>query len=137
MANQNTFDDIAQDYKYWEDQKDEIPGAPKSERILAEKRTIRIKLKPCLCITAGSLLPLWGFVCEKEKRKQVTAVCWNSRFSDLFAVGYGSYDFSKQGPGMIAGFTLKNPSYPEFLYVTDTGIMSVDFHPQVSWQLDR
>jgi dynein intermediate chain 1 len=30
MANQNTFDDIAQDYKYWEDASDEL-GDRKSE----------------------------------------------------------------------------------------------------------
>ncbi|ORY43819.1 WD40 repeat-like protein [Rhizoclosmatium globosum] len=107
MANQNTFDDVAQDYKYWEDASDEL-GDRKS----------------------GSLLPLWKFVCEKEKRKQVTAVCWNPKNTDLFAVGYGSYDFSKQGPGMIACFTLKNPSYPEYLYLTESGVMSLDYHPQ-------
>lgn len=107
MANQNTFDDVAQDYKYWEDASDEL-GDRKS----------------------GSLLPLWKFVCEKEKRKQVTSVCWNPKNTDLFAVGYGSYDFSKQGPGMIACFTLKNPSNPEFLYLTDSGVMCLDFHPQ-------
>ncbi|KAJ3386462.1 cytoplasmic dynein with WD40 domain [Entophlyctis sp. JEL0112] len=103
MANQNTFDDVAQDYKYWEDASDEL---------------------------GGSLLPLWKFSCEKEKRKQVTGVCWNPKNTDLFAVGFGSYDFSKQGPGMIACFTLKNPSYPEFLYTTESGVMCLDFHPQ-------
>ncbi|KAJ3334350.1 cytoplasmic dynein with WD40 domain [Blyttiomyces sp. JEL0837] len=107
MANQNTFDDIAQDYKYWEDASDEL-GDRKS----------------------GTLLPLWKFVCEKEKKKQVTALCWNPENPDLFAVGYGSYDFSKQGPGIIACFTLKNPSHPEFVYTTDSGVMCLDFHPQ-------
>ncbi|KAI8853975.1 WD40-repeat-containing domain protein [Chytridium lagenaria] len=107
MANQNTFDDIAQDYKYWEDASDE----------LGDKRS-------------GTLLPLWKFMCEKEKRKQVTSICWNPQNPDLFAVGYGSYDFSRQGPGMIACFSLKNPSYPEFLYVTESGVMCLDFHPQ-------
>ncbi|KAJ3214547.1 cytoplasmic dynein with WD40 domain [Dinochytrium kinnereticum] len=107
MANQNTFDDIAQDYKYWEDASDE----------LGDKRS-------------GTLLPLWKFMCEKEKRKQVTSICWNPQNPDLFAVGYGSYDFSHQGPGMIACFSLKNPSYPEFLYITESGVMCLDFHPQ-------
>ncbi|KAJ3195232.1 cytoplasmic dynein with WD40 domain [Irineochytrium annulatum] len=107
MANQNTFDDIAQDYKYWEDASDEL-GDRKS----------------------GTLLPLWKFICEKDKRKQVTALCWNPKNLDLFAVGYGSYDFSRQGPGMIACFTLKNPSYPEYLYVTESGVMCLDYHPQ-------
>ncbi len=32
MVNQNTFDDISQDYKYWEDASDEL-GDKKSERL--------------------------------------------------------------------------------------------------------
>lgn len=60
----------------------------------------------------------------------MTAVCWNPDNPDLFAVSYGSYDFSKQGPGIIACFTLKNPSYPEYLYYTDSGVLCLDFHPQ-------
>ena len=107
MANQNTFDDISQDFKYWEDISDEL-GDKKS----------------------GRLLPLWKFVFQKEKKKQVTSVCWNPQFSDLFCVGYGSYDFSRQGPGMIACFTLKNPSYPEIIFNTESGIMCLHFHPQ-------
>lgn len=65
---------------------------------------------------------------EKEKRKQITSLCWNC--ADLFAVGYGSYEFARQGPGMIACFTLKNPSFPEFVFHTEAGVMSLDFHPQ-------
>ncbi|EGF81513.1 hypothetical protein BATDEDRAFT_34804 [Batrachochytrium dendrobatidis JAM81] len=107
MTNQNTFDDISQDYKYWEDASDE----------LGDRK-------------AGTLLPLWKFIFEKEKKKQVTALCWNPQSPDLFAVGYGSYDFARQGPGMIAGFTLKNPSHPEYVYTTETGVMCLHFHPQ-------
>ncbi|KAJ3302341.1 cytoplasmic dynein with WD40 domain [Kappamyces sp. JEL0829] len=107
MANQNSFDDISQDYKYWEDAADDL-GDKKS----------------------GSCLPLWKFFFQKEKQKQVTALCWSPQFSDLFVIGYGSYDFSRQGPGMIACFTLKNPSYPEFVYQTESGVMSCQFHPQ-------
>jgi WD40 repeat protein len=81
-------------------------------------------------ILAGSLLPLWKFQFQKEKQKQVTAVCWSPIFPDLFAVGYGSYDFSHQGPGMVVLFTLKNPSFPEFIYQTESGVMSVHIHPQ-------
>ncbi|KAJ1553941.1 cytoplasmic dynein with WD40 domain, partial [Nowakowskiella sp. JEL0078] len=107
MANQNTFDDIADDYKYWEDASDEFRDGK-----------------------TGTLLPLWKFICEKEKKKQVTALCWNPKKVDMFSVGFGSYDFSVQGPGMIACFTLKNPSHPEYLFVTETGVMCLDFHPQ-------
>jgi dynein intermediate chain 1 len=31
-------------------------------------------------------------------------------YTDLFAVGYGSYDFTKQTSGLICCFTLKNTS---------------------------
>ncbi|KAJ3037519.1 cytoplasmic dynein with WD40 domain [Rhizophlyctis rosea] len=112
MANQNTFDEVAQDYKYWEDAADEL-GDKKS----------------------GTLLPLWKFCHDKDKRKMVTSLGWNPHFPDLFAVGYGSYDFSKQGAGMIACFTLKNSSYPEFLYTTESGVMCLEFHPQHSSML--
>jgi hypothetical protein len=38
----------------------------------------------------------------------VTALCWNPRYEDLFAVGYGSYDFySPPEMGIICLFTLK------------------------------
>ncbi|KAH6586463.1 hypothetical protein BASA50_000418 [Batrachochytrium salamandrivorans] len=107
MTNQNTFDDISQDFKYWEDASDEF-GDRK----------------------AGTLLPLWKFIFEKNKKKQVTSLCWNPKSTDLFAVSYGSYEFSRQGPGMIAGFTLKNPSHPEYVYATETGVMCLHFHPQ-------
>ena len=51
----------------------------------------------------------------------------------MFAVGHGSYDFLKQGTGMICVYSLKNPSFPEFTYTTDSGVMTIDFHPQQPW----
>ena len=41
MVNQNTYNDIAQDFKYWEDASDEFRE------------------------TEGTLLPLWRFIFEK------------------------------------------------------------------------
>merc|ERR1719231_1146140 len=90
MANQNTFADVTEDFKFWEDQSD-------------------------LYRDAGTLLPLWRFAFEKTKKKHVTAVKWNPEFGDLFAVGYGSFDFMKQGGGMLCLFSLKNPSWPFLL----------------------
>ena len=80
----------------------------------------------------GSLLPLWVFAYESKKLKQVTSICWNSDSPDLFAAGYGSYEFSKQGPGIVACFSLKNPSFPEYVFNTESGVLSVDFNVQVS-----
>jgi len=107
MTNQNTHDEITQDFKYWDDVADEIKGLKNGN---------------------ARLLPLWKFVYKKEKKKHVTALCWNPSLSDFFVVGYGSYNFSKQGPGLIACFTLKNPSYPEFVYNTNSGVMCIDFY---------
>jgi len=107
MANQNTFADVTDDFKFWEDQSD-------------------------LYRDEGTLLPLWRFSFEKTKKKHVTAVKWNPEFGDLFAVGYGSFDFMKQGSGMLCLFSLKNPSWPEFHCSLPCGVMCLDWHPQHS-----
>lgn len=106
LVNQNAEDEIYQDFKYWEDASDQFREGE------------------------GSLLPLWRFTTERSKRKEVTALCWNPRYSDFFAVGYGSYDFMKQGTGMICCFSLKNTSFPEFIFSTESGVVCLDFHPQ-------
>ncbi|CAN0344187.1 unnamed protein product [Bubo scandiacus] len=104
MVNQNTFDDIAQDFKYFEDASDEYRDHE------------------------GTLLPLWKFQYDKTKRLAVTAISWNPKYKDLFAVGYGSYDFLKQGQGMLLLYTMKNPSFPEYVFSSESGIMCLDFH---------
>ncbi|CAF1129899.1 unnamed protein product, partial [Didymodactylos carnosus] len=105
MINQNTFDDIAQDFKYWEDAADEYREQE------------------------GSLLPLWLFQYDTAKKLACTNLAWNTHYTDLFAVAYGSYDFLKQSRGMFLIYSLKNPSYPENIYSTESGVMSLDFHP--------
>lgn len=111
MVNQNTYDDIAQDFKYWEDTSDEYRE------------------------TEGTLLPLWKFAYEKAKKLAVTSLCWNPKYKDLFAASYGSYDFMKQGNGVIVFYTLKNPSFPENAYETDSGVMCLDIHPDHPYQV--
>ena len=104
MVNQNAEDEIFQDFKYWEDGSDQFRQ------------------------TEGSLLPLWHFKTDRTKRKQVTCLCWNPAYPDLFAVAYGSYDFMKQGSGMVCFFSLKNTSHPEYIFSTESGVMCLDFH---------
>ncbi|KAL7995424.1 putative WD40/YVTN repeat-like-containing domain superfamily, WD40-repeat-containing [Plasmopara halstedii] len=106
MVNQNTDDEIFSDLKYWEDASDQFREGE------------------------GSLLPLWRFSSDRAKKRQVTAVCWNPRFGDLFAVGFGSYDFLKQDSGVLCCFSLKNASHPEYTFITESGVMCLDFHPQ-------
>nr|XP_050849744.1 dynein intermediate chain 2, ciliary isoform X4 [Vespula vulgaris] len=66
MVNQNIYDEIAQDYRYWNDPSDEYKDGE------------------------GSLLPLWKFNYEPTKKHDITDVCFNARYYDLFAVAYGT-----------------------------------------------
>jgi len=106
LVNQNAEDEIFQDFKYFEDKADEFRNGE------------------------GTLLPLWRFTADRANRKQVTSLCWNPRYNDMFAVGYGSYDFIRQGAGIVCCFSLKNTSYPEYVLTAESGVMCLDFHPQ-------
>ncbi|XP_054001475.1 dynein intermediate chain 2, ciliary [Hylaeus anthracinus] len=107
MVNQNIFDDIAQDYRYWDDPSDEF----KDEE--------------------GSLLPLWKFSYEKTKKHDVTDLCFNSRYYDLFAVSYGTMSFNTSiTNGSVCLFSLKNPSYPEWICPIESPVMCLSFSDQ-------
>ena len=106
MVNQNTFDDIAQDFKYWEDKSDTFRDSE------------------------GSLMPLWKFYSEKARRKDVTSLSWNPEYVDLFAVGYGSFNFMRPTSGLVCCYSLKNPSHPEYTFTTESAVMCLDFNPQ-------
>lgn len=120
MINQNIFDDIGNDYRYWEDPADEYREGE------------------------GNLLPLWRFQYEKTKKMNVTEIVFNPAYYDLFAVCFGSREsrerdrereppvlstiisnlfslphtdeFLKQpNEGYLCLFTVKNPSYPDYI----------------------
>lgn len=55
MVNQNTYDDISMDFKYWDDASDQFKTHE------------------------GTLLPLWKFSNERARRKAVTAIAWNPK----------------------------------------------------------
>jgi len=57
------------DFKYWEDAADEY----------REQQ--------------GSLLPLWTFQYDLTKKLACTYLAWNTHYSDLFAIGFGSCMF--------------------------------------------
>ncbi|GAB6032409.1 cytoplasmic dynein with WD40 domain [Chamberlinius hualienensis] len=104
ITNQNTFDEITQDFKYWDDLSDEFKNG------------------------RGSLLPLWKFYYDKVKEFHVTQLSWNHTYDDLFVVSYGSYDFMKQIGGILSVFALSNPSHPEYSIKVTSGVMSLDIH---------
>ena len=115
MLNLTIHDEIAQDFRFWEDLSDEFKEGE------------------------GSLLPLWKFKFDVAKELEITSTCWNHKYSDLFAASYGSYDFYKQvkltsrrresskpwsqaPEGYVCLFSLKNPAFPEFLRKTTSGV---------------
>ena len=77
-----------------------------------------------------STCALWKISFQAIKKKSVTSLCWNPRYRDLFAVGYGSYEFGrKKSGGYICLCTLKNGMSPELTLKTDNHVMCLDFHP--------
>lgn len=104
----NAHRDIAMDFKYWEDAADAYRDGE------------------------GTLLPLWVFQPERGKKKHVTQIRWHPEHIDLFAATYGSFDFMKQGSGLVLLHTLKNPSHPERAYKTASGAMCIDFHQRAA-----
>ena len=107
MINQNIYAEIVFDFKYWEDRSDEFKDFE------------------------GSLYPLWRFECEDSADQDVTCLVWNTRYPDMFAAGYGSYNFYHQPrSGLICVFSLKNCSHPEYLLTAPAGVLSVAFHPR-------
>ncbi|XP_042886683.1 dynein intermediate chain 2, ciliary-like [Penaeus japonicus] len=107
MVSQNIFDEVTQDYKYWEDSSDEYRNLE------------------------GSLLPLWRFPCEGARALVVTDICWSPVYHDLFAAAYTSENVSgaSDARGMLCLFTLKNPGIPERVLQPPCGVTSVQFHP--------
>nr|CAH0098947.1 unnamed protein product [Daphnia galeata] len=124
MLNQNTYDDIAQDFKYWEDAADEYREPE------------------------GTFMPLWRFTppatmlrmfeengCMRNAvPSHITAICWNPHYKDLFAIGLGSRDNMTAESGLVCVFSLKSPTHPERSAQLQAGVSSLDFHPEF-WQL--
>lgn len=104
VVNQNSYDDILMDFAFWEDDSDKLNTE------------------------AGSLLPLWQFASAVARHRMVTDLCWNARHNDLFAVGLGSFDFRRQSTGVVAVYSLKSPSCPDYVYHVDAGVMCIDFN---------
>ncbi|CAG5089870.1 Oidioi.mRNA.OKI2018_I69.PAR.g12385.t1.cds [Oikopleura dioica] len=102
IVNQNTHLDIADDFRFFEDESDEYRDGE------------------------GTLLPLWIYNFAQAKKLSVTSTQWSKRYHDLFAVGLGSYDYARQGIGYLLFYSLKNPSYPGFIFETDVGVMCLD-----------
>ena len=126
VLNLNTYEDVARDFRFYEDPADEF-RAPE-----------------------GSLLPLWKFKFEAAERgMESTHLMWNPNYNDLFGVSLGldyrqdailvptfqltflgSFSFyNNLQVGYVCIYSLKNPSYPEYICRASSGIISFDIHP--------
>ena len=106
MVNINTFDEIAKDFRFYEEPADEAT------------------------YPEGSLMPLWRFQVIRDRQDlEVTGLQWNPKYHDLYGVSYGSYDFyQKSEESFLCFYSLKNPSYPEYICRTHCGVMCLDIH---------
>ena len=80
-------------------------------------------------------MPLWKYTYAGAKKLSVTATQWSPKYSDLFAVGLGSYDFTRQSLGQLLLYSLKNPEFPCHAFETDVGVMCLDIHPEHSYMI--
>ena len=107
MVNQNFYDDIAQDFKYWEDQSDQFREGE------------------------GTLLPLWKFY--NERRSGGTSPpSAGTRSTPTCSPSIRQLRLREADGGLICCYSLKNPSHPEYAFTTESGVMCLDFHPQHS-----
>ena len=105
IVNLNVDSEIFGDYKYYEDKSDSYRAT-------------------------GSLLPLWKFVNEKNRRLGLQIMCikWNPKYSDLFATAYGSYEFLKQSVGMLGVYSFKNANCPFTLLQCESSVCCLDWN---------
>ena len=105
MVNQNEYDNIAQgrsrnqrkrrlncsfvDFRFYEDAADEFKE------------------------NEGTLLPLWKFMFENRHSMEITCLCWNPQYNDLFAAGFGSCKL------VPYSFILKTACTPIFSTIQD------------------
>lgn len=76
------------------------------------------------------MVHLWQFMYPTLKKKAVTSIAWNPLYKDMFAVGYGKYEFSSKAvKGYICLCTLKNNKSPELTIQTEDDVMALDWHP--------
>lgn len=71
---------------------------------------------------------------KSSERRCVTSIIFNKQYTEMFAVGMGSYDFSRPKNGIVSIYTKKNPTHPELSFETNSGVMCMDFsssHPSL------
>jgi len=77
-----------------------------------------------------SMANLFKFECDITEGRQVSCIDINSVNHDLIAVSYGEFDIDCTKPlqkGILAFWTLKNPTFPEKFIYWDNSITCCQF----------
>ncbi|NXF85203.1 WDR78 protein, partial [Eubucco bourcierii] len=74
-----------------------------------------------------SLEWLWSYTCALTKGHNVSSMAWSKGNPDLLAVGYGAFDFKEQKKGLACCWSLKNPRWPECVFLCEHGVTALDF----------
>ncbi|KAJ8279085.1 hypothetical protein COCON_G00061510 [Conger conger] len=87
----------------------------------------------------GPLTPalerLWSYSCVHTAGLSITSMTWNKRNPDLLAVGYGTFEFKEDKPGLVCCWSLKNPMWPERMFQCGSSVTALDFSANNSSQL--
>ena len=89
MVNQNTYDEIAQGNIYYLKNSNVTRHTSSSYQYFSDFRFYE-DASDEFREFEGTLLPLWKFGFEKARKLEITALCWNPAYNDLFAAGFGS-----------------------------------------------
>lgn len=129
MIVQNEQQQYYKDYKYMFSEKEVEEGQTKDGQA-ATKEAVKESVRDTTKDSKKKHAPLWNFSFVNTNKKNVTSICWNPKYSDMFVVGYGLYQFGKKkSVGYICICSLKNNKTSEMVLQTDGDVMSLDFHP--------
>lgn len=70
------------------------------------------------------------FQCDLTQNLEVSSIDYNRTNDDLVVVGYSGSSY-----GLIAFWTIKNPSYPEKFIRTNSAVTSIEFSKVKPWLL--
>ncbi|KAL8430589.1 hypothetical protein Efla_000534 [Eimeria flavescens] len=80
-------------------------------------------------VTPPAAAPIWELRFPRAKGKDAMVLKWNPQYHDLLAVGFGNYEYLKQGNGYVCCYSLKNTFHPEYFWKLDSKVCSLDWHP--------
>ena len=130
------------DFKYYEDVSDEyrdqegtlLPlwkfSHDKAKKLAVTALCWSPKYMDLFAVGQGSCKFTWKLTVRTVGNSQ--SILFPISFNQWLSISHIhlSDDFLKQNNGMILFCSLKNPSYPEYIYQTESGVMCLDIHPE-------